>query len=132
MAGQLLKHFKDYRQRTGEIAIIEKKFIKDLHGRHYLIVYPGKYKGIIWKIRFSNKGFLDASGEYLTCNVKAIINPKILAGERCYIVAANEGDLDEVERHFDAEAKKISPILRTFNQFSLTRVDYCINLMFLN
>lgn len=127
LADRLLKEFKEYRNRTGEIVIVEKKFSHDPHGRHYLIFYPGQFKGISWKIRFSNKGFCDENGERLTCSVKAVINPKILAGEKSYIIAANEGHLDEVERRFNEEAQKISPILKAFNQYSLTRVDYCIN-----
>lgn len=127
LATRLWADFKAYRDRVGEITIIKKKFSHDPHGRHYLVVYPDQYKGLIWKLRFSNKGFFDESGEYLTCSVKAIINPKLLAGERSYIVAANAGLLDEVEKRFNEEAKKISPLLSTFNQYSLTRVDYCIN-----
>lgn len=126
-AARLWEDLKAYRDRVGEIVIIKKKFSHDPHGRHYLIVYPDQYKGIIWKIRFSNKGFFNEHGEYLTCSVKAIINPKLLAGERSYIIAANEGHLDKVEKRFNEEAQKISPILKTFNQYSLTRVDYCIN-----
>lgn len=126
-ADSLLKDFKKYRDKTSEICIKgSQKYDKDPFGRHWEIVYPNQYKGISWKIRFSNKGFL-VDDEYKPCSIKAIINPKILVEEKSYIVAANADYLEEVERIFNQEAEKISPILRRFNNYSLNRLDYCIN-----
>lgn len=126
-ADSLLKDFKRFRDQTGEICIIgPKKYDKDPFGRHWVVVYPKQYKGISWKIRFSNKGFY-ANGEFKPCSIKAIINPKILTGEKSYIVAANADYSEEVEKIFNQEAEKISPVLRRFNDYSLNRIDYCIN-----
>lgn len=102
------------------------KFDKDPSGRHYKIVYLGQKKGITWRIRFSSKGFFK-NGEYITCSIKAIINPKILTEEKTYIVAADERYLEDVQRIFNREAEKISPVLRRFENYSLNRIDYCIN-----
>ena len=123
----LFGDFKRYRDNTGEICIMgPAKFDKDPSGRHYKIVYPNQNKGITWRIRFSSKGFFK-NGEYITCTIKAIINPKILTGEKTYIVAADERYLEDVQRIFNREAKKISPMLRRFENYSLNRIDYCIN-----
>lgn len=123
----VFKGFKKFRNDTGEICIIgPRKYDKDPFGRHFEIVYPNQYKGISWKMRFSNKGFY-ADGEFKPCSIKAIINPKILTGEKTYIVAANATYLEEVETIFNQEAEKISPMLRRFNNYSLNRLDYCIN-----
>lgn len=123
----LFKDFKRYRDRTDEICIIgPKKYDKDPSGTHFDIVYPKQYKGITWKMRFSNKGFC-IDGMFMPCSIKAVINPKVLTGEKTYIVAANSDYLEDVERIFNQEAEKISPMLRKFNCYSLNRIDYCIN-----
>ncbi len=126
-AGLLLRDFKKYRDRTKEICIIEcPRYKADPFGRHWEIKYPDQYKGIGWKIRFSNRGFL-IDDEFMTCSIKAIINPKILAGEKSYIMAAHAGYLEIIEKKFNEEAAKISPILKRFDDYSLNRLDYCIN-----
>lgn len=125
-ADMLLNDFKKYRIRTGEIYIEPKRYPIDPCGRHIEINYLTPYKGISWKIRFSNNGFI-INGKYASCSIKAIINPKILTGEKSYIVAANAGYLEEIERIFNKEAEKISPILKRFSYYSLNRLDYCIN-----
>ena len=68
------------------------------------------------------------NGQYMSCSVKAIINPKILTGEKSYIMAANAGYLERIEEIFNTEAKRISPVLREFGSYSLNRLDYCINI----
>ena len=126
-ATSIFEDFKKYRDETGEIEIIGPiKYDIDPNGRHCEIVYPHKFKGITWKIRFSDRGFM-VDGEYKSCSIKATINPKVLAGERTYIVAANAGYLEKVEKVFNLEAKKISPLLGKFHNYSLNRLDYCIN-----
>lgn len=125
-ADTLFNDFKKYRDRTGEIYIEPKRYKIDSLGRHIEIKYLTQYKGISWKIRFSNKGFI-INGKYVSCSIKAIINPKILTGEKSYIIAADAGYLEEIERIFNKEAEKISPILKRFNYYSLNRLDYCIN-----
>ena len=102
------------------------KYENDPFGRHYDIAYPEQYKGLTWKIRFSNRGFY-VNGEFKPCSIKAVINPKVLTGEKNYIVAANASYLEKVESIFNQEAEKISPMLRGFRHYSLNRIDYCIN-----
>lgn len=126
-ADLLFRDFKKYRDRTQEIYIKEcPKYKADPLGRHYEIKYLKKYKGIHWKMRFSNQAH-NVNGKFVTCSIKAIINPKILAGEKSYIIAADVGYLEEIERIFNKEAGKISPILKRFDYYSLNRLDYCIN-----
>ena len=126
-AGRLLKDFKRYRDNTKEICIIgSKTYHTDPFGKHCKIKYVGQYKGIWWKIRFSNRGFC-AGNDFKPCSIKAVINPKTLIGEKSYIVAAGAGMLEDVRRSFEQEAEKISPILRGFDNYSLNRIDYCIN-----
>lgn len=126
-ATRLLDDFKKYRDRTQKICIIEcPKYKEDPLGRHYKVKYPDQKKGLSWRIRFSNSGFM-IGDQYMSCSVKAIINPKILTGEKSYIMAANVCYLEKIEEIFNIEAKKISPILREFGRYSLNRLDYCIN-----
>lgn len=125
-ADLLFKDFKKYRDNTNEICIIKKEYDIDPSGRHYIIVYPNQEKGISWKLRFSNRAFF-INGEFMTCTIKAIINPKILVGEKTYIVAATAAYLKEVEKIFNQEAEKISLLLRKFHCYTLNRLDYCIN-----
>lgn len=123
----LFKAFKRYMNRTKEICIMgPHNYEKDPFGWHYDIVYPGQYKGLTWKIRFSSRGFY-TNGEFKPCSIKAIINPKVLTGEKSYIEAANASYLEKVGSIFDQEAEKISPMLRGFRHYSLNRIDYCIN-----
>lgn len=124
---ELYHQFENYRDRTGEIIIVGPIYYDiDPKGKHYFIYYTKKKKGLMWKIRFCNSGFF-VNGEYLTCSVKAIINPKMMVGEKSYIRAADEVFLEDIERIFNEEAKKISPMLGELDQYSLSRVDYCIN-----
>ena len=123
----LFEDFKKYRNNTKQICIIgPHEYTKDPSGRHYDIVYPDQYKGLTWKIRFSNKGFY-TNGEFKPCSIKVIINPKTLIGEKSYIVAADASYLEDIKKVFEYEAEKISPILRGFDTYSLNRIDYCIN-----
>ena len=126
-AGRLLKDFKRYRDNTKEICIIgPKTYHTDPFGKHCEIKYVGQYKGIWWKIRFSRRGFCE-DDEFKPCSIKAVINPKTLIGEKSYIVAADAGMLEDVRRNFEQGAEKISPILKGFDDYSLNRIDYCIN-----
>jgi len=130
-AGALLMDFKAFRDKTGEIEIIKESYPKDPFGRHLKIIYLKQdgteyRKGIGWRIRFSNKGSYSYD-EYKPCSIKAVINPKILAGEQTYIVAANASNLSDIERLFNEEAAKISPKLGQLKDYTLNRLDYCIN-----
>lgn len=60
--------------------------------------------------------------------VQAIINPKAFL-EKEYIQAARESDLESVKIAFDQEAAKISSsLLSSFRDYTLKRVDFCINI----
>lgn len=61
------------------------------------------------------------------CCIRATINPKILTGIVDYIAAADSSYLNDLIEVFNCEARKISPILRDFNSYSLNRTDYCVN-----
>ncbi len=41
--------------------------------------------------------------QYMSCSVKAIINPKILTGEKSYIMAVNVCYLEKIEEIFNIE-----------------------------
>ncbi len=126
-ADRLFEDFKKYRDRTKKIYIEEcPKYEADPFGRHYEMKYFGTYNGLRWRIRFSKKGFM-IEGKHVTCSIKAIINPKILAGEKSYIMAAHASYLEKIEEVFNEEAANISPILKRFSDYSLNRLDYCIN-----
>ena len=77
-------------------------------------------------MRFSNRGFC-FDGEFMPCSIKATINPKIFTGEKSYITAADSSYIEEVEKRFNKEVARISPMLGRFNDYSLNRLDYCLN-----
>ena len=126
-ADKLWKDIKRYRDTTGEIETVKREpYGKDPFARHYGIVYPYLYKGLSWEMRFSNRGFY-IGGEFKPCSIKATINPKVFTGEKSYITAADMSYIAEAESIFNQEAAKISPLLGRFGDYSLNRLDYCIN-----
>lgn len=58
--------------------------------------------------------------------VKAVITPKVLLNKD-YITASNEKDIESFKALFNAEATRISPILRNIESYSMSRCDYCLN-----
>lgn len=82
-----------------------------------------KNKGIRWIL------FNYSVGCQLPCRqIQAIINPKAFL-EKEYIQAARESDLDLVKIAFDQEAAKISlSLLSSFSDYTLKRIDFCINI----
>jgi hypothetical protein len=103
------------------------------YSKNYSVEYIGESIGITWYVRFYEE-FSVAMGKYETehkeirpYSVRAKINPKILIGIRDYLTAANSGLFDDVEIRFNEEAAKISPLLSKFENYSMNRVDYCIN-----
>lgn len=126
-ADKIYNDFKKYRDKTKKIYIKEcPKYEADQLGRHYEIKYFGLYNGVGWKIRFSNRGFM-VNDKYITCSIKAIINPKILTGEKSYIIAAHASYIEKIEKIFNEEASRISPRLKKFEDYTLNRLDYCMN-----
>lgn len=81
-----------------------------------------KNKGIRWRL-LSYK----VQNTYIVHGVMAIVNPKVLI-EKNYIAASEEDDLDMVEKIYNSEAAKISPLLSPFGSHSLSRVDPCLNI----
>lgn len=109
-------HFNNYANRNNDI----KRFpIKDNKGWGF--TYK-QNKGIRWILssRKEKNGFLIQG-------VTVIINPKALF-EGNYITAAQEGDLEYIEKKYNEEAAKISPLLFEFGSCSVNRADACLNI----
>lgn len=88
----------------------------------YLKIYYEKYNGIKWTIRYA----CDFYG-FNTYIVDATINPKMMGGMHNYITAATYDDMEAAITNFNLEASKISPLLKDFYYYTLTRIDYCVN-----
>lgn len=90
--------------------------------RNLSIKYYREDRGIKWRLRCNdwNTGFKS----YI---VEATINPKILAGIRDYITAATYDDMEAAITNFNLISSRISPLLGTFENYQITRIDYCIN-----
>lgn len=85
--------------------------------------YYQKNKGIQWILFNYNVDY-----QLTYRQVQAIINPKAFL-EKEYIQAARESDLESVKIAFDQEAAKISSsLLSSFRDYTLKRVDFCINI----
>ncbi len=137
-ARQLMYHFKVYSRDTGLIKIypvngnsINLKYKTESDGtqktsivrnKNFKVDYYREDIGIEWLIRYNN-----GNREFKSYSVDVTINPKILGGVKDYITAATIEDMENAISNFNLEAKKISPLLRTFYHFKLSRVDYCIN-----
>lgn len=139
---KLYRNFQEYRDRTGEVRIRpinwDKRYPKALP-KGYAVEYVAQAKGIRWYIRFNDElsNFVQMSDnpnnphyqvEPKEYSVRATINPKIFTGISNYLTAANSDCLEGVETQFNNEAEKISPILGKFEEYSLNRIDYCLNL----
>ena len=51
--------------------------------------------------------------------VEVKVNPKILSGISDYLTAATYRDMENVIINFNLEARKISPLLKSFNDYKL-------------
>lgn len=138
---RLIKHFCTYRKRTGLIRIRMPQVLpggqKDwkeytpLHNDTRLIL-PLELKinysdqntdrGIKWTIRADR--WNETYKEHV---VRATINPKVLRGIPDYITAATYDDLSVAITNFNLISKQISPVLGAFEQYTLQRIDYCVN-----
>ena len=114
---------------------LTEDFVKYSRKERYLQMYPDKNGnwvikfypmdiGIRWKIRRDvwineSKMFFDI--------INVTINPKILADTHDYITAATYQDMDIMITNFNNVMEKISPLLKTFDCYTLKRIDYCIN-----
>lgn len=138
---QALSLYKDF-QRCKEVRIRpigKNEKNPSAFPKGYMVEYISKSKGITWYIRFSEgisqymQPSLDSNNpryqkEATPYSVRATINPKILIKIRDYLAAANSDCLVDVEKRFNEEAVKISPILSTFESYSMNRIDYCLNI----
>lgn len=112
----LTTNFMVYAKSNNDI----KRFpIKNNKGWEY--TYKSN-KGIRWLLlSFREKNGFTIQG------VMAVINPRVLI-ERNYIAASKEDDLETVEKIYNSEAAKISPLLLSFGACSLNRADPCLNI----
>ena len=96
--------------------------------KYYSMTYK-KDIGITWKLTFAtiSRSFVDFSDDDRHCTIKVKINPKLLSGIQDYVTAANGNYLDVIIQNFNREANRISPLLGTFDMYSLNRADFCIN-----
>lgn len=78
--------------------------------------------GVSWEIHSRTNDPL-----YKSYYIVSVINPKLLAGISDYITASNLNNMDAAIREFDLEAKRISPILKDFKSYHISRIDYCVN-----
>lgn len=142
---QLIKHFYNYCKQTG---IIRMLIVKELpNGQndykeyspkfcgtslilpHKLeINFSGKNRGIKWTIRSYRR-----SEVYKEYGIEVTINPKILGGtdtqnKQDYITVADCNDMLAAVSKYNRISQEISPLLLTFNQYNLKRIDRCINL----
>lgn len=60
--------------------------------------------------------------------VEATINPKILSGIIDYLTAATYNDIDLAAANFNEISQEISPLLHSFFDYHITRIDYCVNI----
>lgn len=131
-SNQLIKDFDTYRANTGLIELYrknEKNEVIKYYYKEYLIPletnikFKGKDRGIRWCIRVSKK-----PSNYSEVIVEATINPKILAGITDPLSAATYSDMNIAIANFNFISKEASPLLGTFEDYEIKRIDYCINI----
>lgn len=115
---QLLEDFITYSKKTGAIQIYTDKY------GNTVIKFHKEYSGIEWLIRHN------VWLEDIKCLIDYLyvtINPKILGGITDYLTAATLDDMDDAITNFNLLSQEISPILGSFDDYKLTRIDYCAN-----
>ena len=131
-ADKLLIDFSTYRKNTGLIQMyIRNEKNEPIIYYHKSPMMPLKVEiytkdkcwGIEWCIRASENP--RGSSDYI---IEATINPKFLASISDYLTAATYSDMNIAITNFNFESKEISPLLGTFNDYEIKRVDYCINI----
>lgn len=138
---QLIRHFDKYRTHTDVIRMLmpdvmpggERKWSEyslKYSGTSLLLPlrleifysYKSEDRGIKWTIRSDRQ-----SENYKEYVLRVTVNPKILSGIHDYITAAIYDDMTVAIDNFNLISKSISPVLGTFEQYTLQRIDYCIN-----
>lgn len=115
---QLFEDFKKYSKKTGGI-----KIYPDKH-RNTIIDFFPLDRGMKWSI--CPDVWINGLNMHVDI-LNVTINPKILSGTTDYITAATYFELGPAVVNFNDYSKQISPILGTFDCYSLNRIDYCIN-----
>ena len=87
------------------------------------IKFKGKDRGIKWCIRASENP--SSNSKFI---VEATINPKFLAGITDYLTAATYSEMNIAIANFNFISKEASPLLGTFEDYEIKRIDYCINI----
>lgn len=115
---------EDFKKRTDTVRVRPDRGInaRDPFGYHWIGEYPDGFKGLTWSLRICHNTNTDKP-----CSIKATINPKVFVGIKDYLTAANADYLERVESIFNAEASSISSHLGRFDEYSLIRNDYCLN-----
>lgn len=99
------------------------KIYPDDYGNMIVKLYK-RDEGIEWRLR---SDVWDESFRDTVCVVGVKVNPKILGGVIDYITAANMCDMNVAIVNFNDISKRISPLLGTFENYVIRRVDYCVN-----
>lgn len=86
------------------------------------IEYKGKDRGVRWKIWFINY-----SNDFQYYAIEATINPKILVGEKDYIIACNASYLNKMRFAYNELVRSISDKIPLFENYATKRLDCCIN-----
>lgn len=133
---QLITDFCTYREKTGNIEMYRFKDDEPIiyYPSNYLppkitIEFKDRYhygdgnRGIKWCIRKS-----EWLNDYFDYIVEATINPKILAGINDYLIAATYNDVNPAAANFNKISQEISPLLHSFSNYRITRIDYCVNI----
>lgn len=115
----LITDFIEYSRKERNLQIYQDK------NKDWIIKFHPKDEGIKWSIR--PDVWLNGFQEYVDI-INVTINPKILARNYDYITAATYSEINMAISRFNCQSKAISPSLRTFDCYQLTRIDYCVNL----
>lgn len=115
---ELISDFKRYSRELDAVQIYTNK------QKNIVIKFYRHDMGIQWLIR----PYVYLENYRTTIDIIDVtINPKILGGVHDYITAATYDDMDAAITNFNSISQRISPLLRTFKDYSLKRIDYCIN-----
>ena len=114
----LIADFQKYSQQTHNIQIYTST-----HG-NVRIKFHKNDEGIEWVIR---PNIWVERGRMWLSFIDVKINPKILSGIHDYITAATYDDIGVAIANFNRISSSISPLLGTFEDYTLKRTDYCFN-----
>jgi len=114
---QLISDFKRYSKETGALQMYPER-------GYFKIEFLSRAEGISWLIR--PNVWLERAKLFVDM-VDVTLNPKILGGIHDYITAATYDDLDAAIANFNRISASISPLLSSFEHYTLTRIDCCVN-----